>query len=131
LLFACGLSAQQPARALKPFTPPPEDKGADNPLVAHNLGCARDMVKAIRMEEGLEQQRFIHDLVVYGCVQLVEGNYGAVTMQVETIDKTPFRKVRLVGGTPPTVLVIEGWVPLTNGGWAEVVETIRREQSKK
>ena len=66
--MACAAFCQtQPAKEHKAFKPP--DLRIIDPLIAKDEGCAKDLAKLPNMV-GLEQRKFLADLLTYGCVRL-------------------------------------------------------------
>jgi hypothetical protein len=115
LAFTLTALAQQPARVLKPFTPPPVSTFVPNPIVASNIGCAKDLAKASKLE-GLEQHKALFELTRYGCVRLAPGGYTAVTLEVQMLDKVAFQRVRLISLNDYESVnsTIEGWIPVSD-----------------
>jgi hypothetical protein len=72
LLVACAALAQQPPR--KQFKPP-EILPLENPILAKDEGCAKDLARGIFEMEGLARQKHFAELFAYGCVRIVRGSY--------------------------------------------------------
>src|SRR5690242_21317521 len=78
-----------------------------NTLLPNYEGCLKDVIKASKME-GLEQRKYITDLVKFDCVIRVPGVFDAKLIAVRQIGEGPeairVRKVHLIGGAAGWVL---------------------------
>jgi len=98
-----------PKKELRPFQAP--ELRVVDPIVASDEGCARDFVKALKLD-GLEQRKYLTDLFRYGCVEQLEGPYYANILGLAQVGdgagKIAMRKVHLINTL--TAKVADGWI---------------------
>ena len=98
-----------PKKEPRPFQAP--ELRVVDPIVASDEGCARDFVKALKLD-GLEQRKYLADLFRYGCVEQLEGPYYANILRLAQVgdgaEKIEMRKVHLINTS--TAKVADGWI---------------------